>query len=202
MFVELGAKVVVISGTPGVGKTSVALRIAEILGGKYFNLSEFVLSNNLFIGYDRNTDSFIIDEEKLRNALNDLIRRSEGYIIIDSHYGEIVDDDLLFKLIVLRLDPRVLHRRLISKGWGGRKLLDNLESELVGVCTFNALEEHDRSKVCEVDVTGKDLNEVVREVLEIINGDLVCEVKVDWLRDDDIVKEVLNVISFSDSSRS
>lgn len=202
MFVELGAKVVVISGTPGVGKTSVALRIAEILGGKYFNLSEFVLSNNLFVGYDMNTDSFIIDEEKLRNALNDLIRRSEGYIIIDSHYGEIVDDDLLFKLIVLRLDPRVLHRRLISKGWGGRKLLDNLESELVGVCTFNALEEHDRSKVCEVDVTGKDLNEVVREVLEIINGDLVCEVKVDWLRDDDIVKEVLNVISFSDSSRS
>ncbi|MEM4520050.1 MAG: adenylate kinase family protein [Sulfolobales archaeon] len=198
----MGAKVVVISGTPGVGKTSVALRIAEILGGKYFNLSEFVLSNNLFVGYDRNTDSFIIDEEKLRNALNDLIRRSEGYIIIDSHYGEIVDDDLLFKLIVLRLDPRVLHRRLISKGWSGRKLLDNLESELVGVCTFNALEEHDRSKVCEVDVTGKDLNEVVREVLEIINGDLACEVKVDWLRDDDIVKEVLNVMSFSDSSRS
>jgi len=123
----LGGKAVVISGTPGVGKTSVALRISEVLGGKYLNLSDFVLSNNLYTQYDSETGSFVIDEGRLKKVLNDLIRTSEGYVVIDSHYGEIVDDELIFKIVDLTGDQRVLYKRLVSKGWSGRKLLDNLE---------------------------------------------------------------------------
>ncbi len=187
-----------ISGTPGVGKTSVALKLSEILGCKYLNLSNYVLDNKLFVSYDTETDSFIIDEERLKAALNDLIRSSGGCLVIDSHYGELVDDECLFKLIVLRLDPRALHARLVSKGWSGRKLVDNIESELMGVCTHNALREHDRSKVCEVDVTGKDLDEVVEEVLGLINGTVSCKVGVDWLVREDIVEDVLGIIARSD----
>lgn len=199
----MSGKAVVISGTPGVGKTSVALRISEVLGGKYLNLSDFVLSNRLYTQYDSDTGSFVIDERKLRKVLNDLIRTSEGYLVIDSHYGEIIDDEVIFKIVVLRLDPRVLYTRLVSKGWSGRKLLDNLESELIGVCTYNALREHDRSKVCEVDVTGKELSEVVDDVLKLINGMAKCEVGVDWLGNEEVVKEVLSIISslgFSNSN--
>lgn len=193
----MAGKAIVISGTPGVGKTAVALKLAEVLGAKYLNLSDFVLSNELYMEYDSNTNSFIIDEQRLRNTLNELISKSDGYVVIDSHYGEVVSDELIYKLLVLRLDPRMLYKRLVDKGWIGRKLLDNLEAELVGVCTFNALAEHDKSKVCEVDVTGKDLNDVIAEVLGIINGEVICETKVDWLKDGDVVEDVVGIISSS-----
>ncbi len=196
----MSAKVVVISGTPGVGKTSVALRLSEILNGRYLNLSEFVIDNKLYTYYDGETDSYVIDEEKLKTFLRGVIRSSEGYIVVDSHYGEIIDDELIFKIVILRLDPRVLYMRLVGKGWSGRKLLDNIESELIGVCTYNALNEHGRGKVCEVDITNKDLNDVINEVLGLINNTISCNVGINWLECEEVVREVLSITSYLNRS--
>jgi len=139
----VGRCVVVISGTPGVGKTVVALKIAKLLEGIYLNLSEFVINNKLYIYYDEETSSYVIDEVKLKNALNEfIISNCSRFIVIDSHYGEVVDDRFINKIIVLRLNPKELYNRLVSRGWTGRKLRDNVEAELLGVSTMNALEEH------------------------------------------------------------
>lgn len=188
--------VVVISGTPGVGKTVVALKIAKLLEGIYLNLSEFVITNKLYLYYDEETSSYVIDEVKLRNSLNEfIINNCSRPIVIDSHYGEIVEDRFINKIIVLRLNPKELYNRLVSRGWSGRKLRDNVEAELLGVSTMNALEEHGVGKVCEVDTTGKDVDSVVDEVIKIINGVRECEVRVNWLEREDLVNELLPLIT-------
>lgn len=189
----MAPRTIVISGTPGVGKTSVALKLAEILKARYVNLTNFVISNKLYMYYDDGSSSYVIDEDALTRKLRELITRYDGYIIVDGHYGEIVDDDLLEKIIVLRLDPRELYKRLKKRGWSGRKLMDNVESELLGICTSNALELHGVDKVCEVDATTKTDDDIVREILLIINGEAECKVFIDWLSNEMIVDEIIRL---------
>lgn len=45
-------KAIVISGTPGVGKTLVATRLASRLGLSYINLSDLVVRESLYIDVD------------------------------------------------------------------------------------------------------------------------------------------------------
>jgi adenylate kinase len=188
--------VVVISGTPGVGKTVVALRITKLLEGIYLNLSEFVINNKLYLYYDEETSSYVIDEVKLKNALDEfIISNCSRIIVIDSHYGEVVDDRFINKIIVLRLNPKELYNRLVSRGWTGRKLRDNVEAELLGVSTMNALEEHGVGRVCEVDTTGRDVDDVVDEIIKIINGVRECEVRINWLEKEDLINELLPLIT-------
>ena len=179
-------KAIVISGTPGVGKTKVSLKLASLLNAKYVNLSDFAIERKLYQYFDVEKSSYVIDEESLRREISNVIRSYEGYVIIDSHYGEIVSDDLIEKIFVLRLNPRELLKRLESKGWSKEKVKENVEAEILGICTQNALNEHPKEKVCEIDVTDKSVDDVVKEIISILRGEKSCEVGIDWLLSTDI----------------
>lgn len=187
-------KAIVISGTPGVGKTRVATKLVSIIHAKYINLSNFVLNNKLYIEYDEDRDTYVIDEDRLRSIINRIVEEAEGYIVIDSHYGEIIDDRILEKIFILRLHPKILMERLRSRGWSKDKVKENVEAELLGICTYNALKEHPPTKVCEVDVTNKEVDEIIKEILSILHGKRKCAVFVDWLLRDN-VSEVLNYLT-------
>jgi len=179
-------KAIVISGTPGVGKTKVSLKLASLLNAQYVNLSDFAIERKLYQYFDVEKSSYVIDEESLRREISNVIRSYEGYVIIDSHYGEIVSDNLIEKIFVLRLNPRELLKRLESKGWSKEKVKENVEAEILGICTQNALNEHPKEKVCEIDVTDKSVDDVVKEIISILRGEKSCEVGIDWLLSTDI----------------
>jgi len=177
----LVGKAIVISGTPGVGKTLVATLLASKLGLSYLNLSDLVVRESLYVGVDEARGSFVVDEERLVKRLTELLSESKSDVIIDSHYGEIIPDELVKIIFVLRLNPVILYERLVSRGWSEEKVKENVEAEILGVCTYNAVNEHTESKVCEIDVTSKGVGEVVEEILSILNNIRKCEVWVDWL---------------------
>jgi broad-specificity NMP kinase len=57
-----------------------------------------------------------------------------------------------------------------------------LASEILDVCLVEALREQEEGKVCELDITGKAVENVVREILAILDGRKKCRVGcVDWL---------------------
>ena len=179
-------KAIVISGTPGVGKTRISLRLASILNAKYINLSDFAIENKLYQYFDTERSTYVIDEDILRREISRIIKDYEGYVIIDSHYGEIVDDDLVEKIFILRLNPRDLLKRLESKGWSKEKVRENVEAEVLGICTQNALNEHPRDKVCEIDTSGKEVDEVIEEIMDVLKGVKPCRIGVDWLSSTDV----------------
>lgn len=195
----MNLKAIAISGTPGVGKTEVALSLSRTLGATYVNLTEFVMSNKLYLYYDHGTSSYVINEELVKAKLREIIRSSQNPVVLDGHYSELVDDELVNKIVVLRLDPRVLYIRLKERGWTDRKIIDNVESELLGICTLNALELHSSNKVCEVDTTNKSVEEVIKEVFSIVKGELDCRIFVDWLNNEEVVLWVLNNLHSSTS---
>jgi adenylate kinase len=82
-------------------------------------------------------------------------------------------------------------------GFSARKLWENLASEILDVCLTDALSVYERSKICELDVSGKSVEETVGEILDVLNGSKKCRVGVvDWLgklENEGMLKEFLRI---------
>ncbi len=174
-------RVIGVSGTPGVGKSYVARRVAERLNVLYIDLSSKVIEEELYQEYDVSRDSYVADPDKVNMFIDKLCRERLGeYIVVDSHYAEIIDPSYIHRIFVLRADPETLVRRLCGRGWSYEKILENLEAEILGISLYNALEEQDPYKVCEI--YEKDLDKAVEKILGIIEGREECDLLyIDWV---------------------
>jgi adenylate kinase len=174
-------KCIGISGTPGTGKSSVARELSKELQIPVIELSEFVVNNNLYLYYDAIRNSYVVDEEKVRNSMAKLYRERGAFIIV-GHYVEILERDLYELVIVLRRNPIELLNILKTRRWPDSKVAENVEAELLSVCTFNAIEELGEDLVVEVDVTSKNVSEVVNEIMDILLGlkSVYLGHRIDW----------------------
>ena len=85
------------------------------------------------------------------------------------------------QVFVLRRDPRELKQFMEKCGYTGSKLWENLQAEIIDVVLGEAVEVH-AGRVCELDVTGKPVEEVVAEILDVLEKRKTCFVGiVDWL---------------------
>ena len=56
---------ILITGTPGTGKTATAAMVAEATNLRHINVGDWVKKQELHSGYDTEFDSYIIDEDKV-----------------------------------------------------------------------------------------------------------------------------------------
>ncbi len=176
-------RVIAISGSPGVGKSTIARIVSRVLNTDAIDLSELVISKHLYSGYDVERKSYVIDEDLVKKELREIILRcgkDKRYLVVEGHYAEIVDDDDLEVLFVLRIDPRELVKRLCIRGWGFRKSLENGEAEYLGICLHNALEKHHVEKICEIDVTNTPPDLAAKKIIDLIGGRDKCGFGIDW----------------------
>jgi adenylate kinase len=180
----MNKSVILVTGTPCVGKTTVAQQLTAKLDALYINLSEFAEKHRLTLGEDKERKTIIIDEEKMRIKISETIDKTEkSNIIIDGHYAyAVVPKRYATRIFVLRRNPIELRRFMEKCGFSGAKLWENLASEILDVCLVEALREQDKEKVCELDVTGKTVENVTREIIAILDDRKKCVVGcVDWL---------------------
>lgn len=177
-------RVILITGTPCVGKTSVAGQLTSRLGALCVNLTELATRENLTLGKDEERNTTIVDETRMKCRIGEIIEKSqESDIIIDGHYAvNVVPKRLVSNVFVLRRDPVELRKLMEQCGFAGRKLWENLASEILDVCLVDALKAHGEGKVCEIEATGKKVEHVVNEILRIMSGSAKCRVGIaDWL---------------------
>lgn len=179
-----------VSGTPGTGKSTVAAIVAKRLGGVHIDLSRLVLEKGFYVDYDRERGSYVVDEERVRRYLSEEAR--SRLVVLDSHYAEIAPRELVIRVFVLRLNPLKLLDRLLSRGWPLRKVVENVEAELLGVCTRNAVDELGPDMVVEIDTTGRSAEEVADEIIAVLRGKPVpTGTRIDWttiLRPDELYR--------------
>lgn len=180
----MSKRVILVTGTPCVGKTSIARLLTTKLGALYINLTELAINENLISGKDKERNSIIVNENQMRQKIREII---ESYkkedIVIDGHYAvNVVPSKLVTCVFVLRRDPVELRRLMEHSGFSGQKLWENLASEILDVCLVEALNVHGEEKVCELDASGKSVEEVVSEILDVLGNYKKCLVGVvDWL---------------------
>ena len=62
-------KVIIVTGTPGTGKTTLSKKLAKELNFSYLDVNETIKKYKLSEGYDKDRDSKIVDVKKLDNTL-------------------------------------------------------------------------------------------------------------------------------------
>ena len=177
-------QVILLSGTPCVGKTSVAHHLTPRLDALYVNLTDLATHENLILGKDEERNTTIVDEVKMKRRINQIVTKSDKQnIIIDGHYAvNVVPPKLVTRVFVLRRDPVELRKFMTNSGYSDRKLNENLASEILDVCLIDALNAVGATKVCELNITGKTVEETSEEILTLVDDPSKCVVGiVDWL---------------------
>ena len=176
-------KVILVTGTPGVGKTTVSHNLASKLDALYVGITELVKKEKLIISVDEERKTLIADTEKVSKKLQEILANSEGSIIIEGHYAvDVVPKEQVNTVFVLRRDPHELKNVLEKRGYPEKKIWENLAAEILDVCLWDALSACGADKVCEVDVSGKTVETVVEEMIMVLEKRQDCSVgTVDWL---------------------
>jgi len=60
---------IAITGTPGVGKTTVGKLLAKEVNLPLFNLTELIKEEGLYSEYDEKRDAFVVEPKGLRTSL-------------------------------------------------------------------------------------------------------------------------------------
>jgi len=164
--------IVAITGTPGVGKTSVCSHLRE-LGFQVIDINKLV-SERFHRGFDNKRRCFVADLRKLRKHIKRIHKsaakekqdnRRKHILLLDSHISHLLHPDVA---IVLRANPLELAERLRRKGFEEGKIKENVQAETLDVILVEAVE---RCKfVYEIDTTGKSVEAVAECVREILSA--------------------------------
>ncbi len=121
--------------------------------------------------------------DRLREEISKLVVKSEKLVILDGHYAQnVAPTDLIFRVLVLRRAPWILKRHLEERNYNPRKVWENLEAEIMGVCLTESIETFTSKLVCEIDTTDKNIDEILKEALSILEGKSPCQVdRLDWI---------------------
>src|SRR3989338_2311031 len=116
-------KAVIITGTPGTGKTTLAKKLAKKLNYPYIDVNKIVKENKLDREYDKKRKCYAVDIKKLNQSLIKLInnykknKKIKG-IIIDSHLSHYLPKKYIGLCIVTRCELKELQKRLKKKKYG------------------------------------------------------------------------------------
>lgn len=129
---------ILVTGTPGTGKTTTSFSLAEATQLRHINIGELVREKNLHDGWDDQFDCHIINEDLVCDELEDLME--EGGNIVDYHGCDFFPERWFDRVVVLQTDNSVLYDRLSTRGYTGSKLSNNIECEIFQVLLEEAKE--------------------------------------------------------------
>ncbi|MDR1721930.1 MAG: adenylate kinase family protein [Methanobrevibacter sp.] len=182
-------KTIFITGTPGTGKTTVAKLLYDKLSAvnlvKLIDINEIAIENDFVLEYNNEKDYKVIDIDKLDKKLTEIINNDKKEFfgaefqfqskitIVEGHLSHLCSG--ADKVIVLRVNPFVLEKRLDSRNYVESKIRDNLESEALGLCSSEAYEKYGGS-VNEIDSSNLSPFDVVNLCMDIIFDKKFCPV--------------------------
>lgn len=156
-------KAIIVTGTPGSGKTTLSKNISRLRKYYYVDVSKIIKKNKMYSYFDFKRNCYVVDEMKLSRFLGSLIKNSKKKLVIDSHLSHYVLPKYVEFCIVTKCDLPELLYRLKKRGYSSKKIRENLDSEIFDVCLSDALNLG--HKVCVIDTTKKIKDKVFNKIL-------------------------------------
>ncbi|XP_052184405.1 adenylate kinase isoenzyme 6 homolog isoform X1 [Diospyros lotus] len=127
---------ILVTGTPGTGKTTTASALVEATSLRHINIGDLVRERNLHDGWDDQLDCHIINEDLVMltlvcDELEEMME--EGGNIVDYHGCDFFPERWFDCVVVLQTENSVLYDRLTKRGYTGAKLTNNMECEIFQV---------------------------------------------------------------------
>ncbi|XP_010456289.1 PREDICTED: adenylate kinase isoenzyme 6 homolog [Camelina sativa] len=154
-----------ITGTPGTGKSTTAAALAEATNLKYICIGDLVKEKNLHDGWDNQFKCHIINEDLVCDELEDVMQG--GGNIVDYHGCDFFPERWFDRVVVLQTENSLLYDRLTKRGYSGIKLSNNLECEMYQVLLEEAKESYLASKV--IPLQSNTIEDISQNVASLTN---------------------------------
>lgn len=129
-----------ITGTPGTGKTTTACALAEAAQLRHINIGDLVRGKDLHDGWDDELDCYIINEDLVCDELEDMM--TQGGNIVDYHGCDFFPERWFDLVVVLQTENSILYDRLKNRGYSDAKLKNNIECEVFQMLLEEAKESY------------------------------------------------------------
>ncbi len=150
---------IIITGTPGTGKTSTAKKIAGKMKLKLVNEKSFALKTKTGKKKGKETE---VDLKKFRKKMNEFLKKEKNVVLEGHLLCEIkLNADYVF---VLRTKPELLEKRLRKRNYSEIKILDNVFCEKTNYCGKKA----GKNYVKVIEVSSNRNFEAAKKILEKI----------------------------------
>jgi adenylate kinase len=158
------SRVILLSGTPGVGKTTIS-KLLKSEGYSVLNFNDFIIQHGLYYGYDHSRESVIIDEEVLKTKIEIELDQFDGLLFIEGHTSEIVPQEFVKCAFILRCNPSILrHRLTLTRDYSINKIEENVQAELMDECLIAMQEQLSSTQILEIDTTELSPEKIVEKI--------------------------------------
>ena len=169
-------KTIGISGNPGTGKKTIAKLLANRINYELIILNDFAKENNALKHISKNTE--VVDEEVVRKKLKNRIAKKT---ILAGHFlADVIDQDNIDIIIVLRCSPKELIKRYTERKYEKNKIKNNLITELIGLIAYECIEKFGKKKIFELNTTDIDPEETVKIIKSILDSKEHKKNNIDW----------------------
>lgn len=182
-------KIVVLSGTPGCGKTTVSHEISKKAKVKVISINELAIEKKFTEKYDQKRDTYVIDFERfipyLVKTIQTQSEKGLELLLVEGHFSDIVPDELIDVAIILRCHPDVLYERLKARNYKKEKIIENVQAEILANCLNYFLEKNLKEPLLEIDTTEISIENLSDLIIDLVKGMKSKEEfkigKIDWL---------------------
>jgi adenylate kinase len=182
-------KNIIISGTPGCGKTSVANELSKLVNAKIISLNEEAISDNFSFEYDNERKTHIVDFKiflpYIIKKIKKIKKENPQFLIIESHFTDIIPNKYIDHVFILRCDPDELVKRLKGKKYNLKKITENVQTEILGNCVSYFIQKKIKKPLLEIDTTSLSIESVAYTIKDILQRKKDIKKyyvgKIDWL---------------------
>ncbi len=175
-------RIILITGTPGVGKHTVARALQSRMaqagdaGWQIIDINEVARAEGLLDAagsYDPASDTTDVDANTLSGAARGALAAPGRYIVVGHLAPYAVPADDVVLAAVLRRNPYELIRVYEERGYSERKAKENAGAEMLGTISFDTYAAR-YGATGQYDTTGREAQETARVILA--DAERICRV--------------------------
>jgi len=156
---------ILVTGTPGTGKSETARAIAAALAMEHLSVSELAKEVGALDGWDEARQCHILDEDALLDAMEGKVGRRGGFVV-EYHACDFFPERWFDLVLVLRASTENVFDRLQRRGYAREKIQENIHCEVTDLLLQEARDSYAEELVVELaNNTPEDLRANLQRVV-------------------------------------